>query len=201
LVATTVADALGRTYARGTIFDPLSSTAVTTASGQIRYVRTPFEGNRIPRSRFDPVSARIVADTQFFPLPNDRGTTACNGDPQQNFLDGRSRKDNFDQFSGRIDHQFSANDTFYGRLTFNDADSYNPRTYPGFGDLNEQRNLNGTLSYVKVLSPSKVNEARFGYLGWFQLQASEDLGVPWNEKFGIRGLGHLDPTLQRSPAS
>ena len=196
---TTVADALGRTHARGTIFDPLSSTAVTTASGQTRYIRTPFEGNRIPRSRFDPVSARIVADTQFFPLPNDRGATASNGDPQQNFLDGRSRKDNFDQFSGRVDHQFSANDTVYGRFTFNDANSYNPRTYPGFGDLNEQRNLNGTLSYVKVLSPSKVNEARFGYLGWFQLQASEDIGVPWNEKFGIRGLGHLDPSLQGSP--
>jgi hypothetical protein len=196
---TTVADALGRTYARGTIFDPLSSTAVTTASGQTRYVRTPFEGNRIPRSRFDPVSARIIADTQFFPLPNDRGTTASNGDPQQNFLDGRSRRDNFDQFSGRIDHQFSPNDTFYGRFTFNDANSYNPRTYPGFGDLNSQRNLNGTLSYVKVLSPTKVNEARFGYLGWFQLQASEDIGVPWNEKLGIRGLGHLNPGLQGSP--
>ena len=88
---------------------------------------------------------------------------------------------------------------FMDASPFNDADSYNPRTYPGFGDLTTQRNLNGTLSYVKVLSPTKVNELRFGYLGWFQLTASEDLGVAWNEKLGIRGLRHLNPGLQGSP--
>jgi hypothetical protein len=192
-------DALGRTWQRGQIFDPRSSTQVTLANGQTRFVRDPFMNNQIPRNRFDPVSAGIVANTEFFPLPNDRGSMAANGNPSQNFLDGRSRKENFDQFSARIDHQFSANDTFYGRFTFNDANVFTPRTYPGFGTENNQRNLNGTLSYVKVLSPTKVNEARFGYQGWFQLEAAEDIGVPWNERFGIRGLGHLNPGLQGSP--
>ena len=199
LSGTTVPDAAGRTFRRGTVFDPLSSTAVTLPNGQSRFIRSPFEGNRIPRSRFDPVSARVLADTQFFPLPNDPGSLAANGDPRANFLDGRSRRDNFDQLSLRVDQQISANDTFYGRFTYNDGNSYNPRTYPGFGTLNKQRNLNGTLSYVKVLSPTKVNEARFGYQGWFQLEAAEDLGQAWNEKLGIRGLGHLNPGLQGSP--
>jgi len=199
LSGTTVPDAMGRTFARGTVFDPLTSTQVTLPNGQTRFVRLPFEGNRIPRSRFDPVSARILADTQFFPLPNDAGSLAGNGDPRANFLDGRSRRDNFNQYSGRVDHQFSESDTVYGRFTQNDSDSYNPRTYPGFGTLNEQRNLNASFSYVKVLSPSKINELRLGYQGWFQLEGAEDLGVAWNERLGIRGLGHLNPGLQGSP--
>src|SRR5260221_604469 len=45
LTATTGADALGRTYRRGQIFDPRSTTAVTDSIGRPRFVRDPFPGN------------------------------------------------------------------------------------------------------------------------------------------------------------
>ena len=200
LTATAGADALGRSWRRGQIFDPFSSSQVTVG-GRLRFVREPFLNNVIPRSRFDPTAARIIADTEFVRLPNTAGAAAANGNIVDNFLDGRSNRSNFDQFSGRIDRQFSSNDTVYGRFTINDANSFGPRSFPGFGSINNQRNLNGTLSYAKVLTPTTLNELRFGYQGWFQLNAAERQ-VDWIGKFGIRGLSHAsrDAAIQGSPS-
>lgn len=199
----TVADALGRTWNRGQIFDPRSSTPVTDASGRPRFVREPFINNQIPLSRFDPVAAKVLADPLFVPLPNTAGTTGGNGNPSQNFLDGRSVRSNFDQFSTRIDHQFSASDTVFGRFSFQDSNGFNPNTFPGFGTEDNQRQINVTTSYTKVLSPSMVNEFRFGYQGFFQINAAEDhlVGIDYITKFDIRGLSHArTPGLLGSPS-
>ncbi|HZS49521.1 MAG TPA: TonB-dependent receptor [Bryobacterales bacterium] len=190
LSGNTVPDALGRTWRRGQIFDPRSSTAVTDASGRTRFVRDPFINNQIPLSRFDPVAARMLANTSFIPLPNTSGSTGGNGNPSNNFQDGRSTTSSFDQFSARIDHQFSPNDTIFGRFSFQDSNGYAPNTFPGFGQQDNQRQINVTSSYTKVLSPTMVNEFRFGYQGWFQLTAAEDYihGLDYMTEFNIRGL-------------
>ncbi len=198
--ATAGTDALGQSWRRGQIFDPFSSREVVVG-GRTRFVRQPFINNIIPLSRFDPTAARIVADPEFVPQPNAPGVAAANGNTLDNMVDGRSNRNNFDQFSVRIDRQFTPNDTFYGRFTFNDSNGFNPRAFPGFGRNNNLRTLNGTLSYSKVLSPATLNELRFGYLGWFQLDGSER-SVDWIGKFGIRGLSHAsrDPAIQGSPS-
>jgi hypothetical protein len=190
LTATTVADALGRTFRRGQIFDARSSRAVTDTSGRPRFVRDPFPGNIIPRDRFDPVAARILADPGFIPLPNTAGATGGNGNPSQNFQDGRSTRSNYDQLIARLDHQFSPNDTVFSRFSFQDSNAYSPNTFPGFGTQDNQRQMNVTGSYTKVLTPSIVNEFRFGYQGWFQIQAAEDYidGKDYMTQFNIRGL-------------
>jgi hypothetical protein len=59
-------DPLGRTIPSGTIFDPNDS---TTVNGVV--VRNPFPGNRIPVSRFDPASAKILSL-----IPNPTGPNA-----------------------------------------------------------------------------------------------------------------------------
>src|SRR6185436_400261 len=87
LTTTTVADALGRTYRRGQIFDAASSRAVTDSSGRPRFVRDPFVNNQIPLSRMDPVAARLISDTTFIPLANTPGTVGSNGNPSNNFQD------------------------------------------------------------------------------------------------------------------
>ena len=202
LNATAGADALGRSWRRGQLFDPASSRQVTVG-GRARYVRDPFPGNVIPASRFDPVAARMLANKDFIPLPNAPGTLAGDGSPLENFLDGRSNRSDFDQFGTRIDHQFTANDTVYGRFLFNDANSFDPRTFPGFGTLNNQRTLNGTFSYTKVLRPTVLNEFRFGYQGWFQLNAPESNihGVDWVKKFSVPGLAYTaDPAILGAPS-
>jgi hypothetical protein len=203
LTATTVADALGRTYRRGQIFDAASSRAVTDASGRPRFVRDPFIGNIVPLSRMDPVASKMLADTSFIPLANTNGITGSNGNPSQNFLDGRSNTSNSDQFSARMDHQFSPNDTIFGRFSFQDSNGYNPNTFPGFGQQDTQRQINVTGSYTKVLSPTIVNEFRFGYQGWFQITAAEDYlrGLDYMAKYGIKGLEYATKAgLIGSPA-
>jgi Carboxypeptidase regulatory-like domain len=203
LAATAGTDALGRTWRRGQIFDPLSSRQVADSSGRLRFVREPFPNNVIPASQFDPISARMIADAAFIPLPNDPGSRVADGNMVENFLDGRSRRSNFDQFSARVDHQFSDNDTIFGRFTYNDSNAFDPRSFPGFGSVNNQRNLNTTLSYSKVLSPSTLNELRLGHQGWFQQSAAEDNieGINWIGKFGIRGLAYAgnDRAITGSP--
>jgi hypothetical protein len=57
-------DPLGRQMLEGMIYDPNSGRAVAGVSGQ---VRDQFPGNRIPLTRFDPVSAKIQA---LFPAPS-----------------------------------------------------------------------------------------------------------------------------------
>src|SRR6185436_4356326 len=127
----------------------------------------PFVNNQIPLARFDPVAAKIIGSTTFVPLPNTAGTIGSNGNPSQNFLDGRSLTSNYDQFSSRADHQFSPNDTIFGRFSFQDSNGFNTNTFPGCGTQDNQRQINTTFSYTKVLSPSILNEFRFGYQGWF----------------------------------
>lgn len=193
LTATTVPDATGRTFRRGQIFDASSSRQVTDAGGRLRWIRDPFPGNIIPAARFDPAAARIIASTEFVPLPNTAGTIGGNGNPSQNFFDGRSVRSNFDQFSARLDHQFSPSDTVFGRFSFQDSNGYAPNTFPGFGTSDNQRQMNLTGSYTKVITPSVVNELRFGYQGWFQLTAAEDYlaGNDWTSTFNIRGLEYV----------
>ncbi|MEJ7605843.1 MAG: hypothetical protein WKF37_06165 [Bryobacteraceae bacterium] len=200
LAASAGTDALGRQWQRGQIFDPLSSRQVM-AGGRLRWVREPFPGNVIPLNRIDPVAARMLADTEFIPLPNAPGQASASGSVLDNFLDGRSNRSYYDQGSIRVDHQFSANDTFYARMTVNDARVYNPRSFPGFGSKNDTRNLNGTISYSKVLSPTTLNEFRLGYLGWFQGNDSERK-VNWIDKFNISGLDHArtDPSIIGAPS-
>ena len=71
--ATTTPDALGRTFQRGQLFDPRTSRQVTASNGQLQYVRDPYPGNIIPKDQFDPVAAKMVANTTFMPLPNAAG--------------------------------------------------------------------------------------------------------------------------------
>jgi hypothetical protein len=69
-------DPLGNTILLGTVFDPRSTqTVVCNAAlstectpGSLVSVRSPFPGNRIPATLFDPVSVAIL--NKYVPLPN-----------------------------------------------------------------------------------------------------------------------------------
>ncbi len=183
-------DALGRTFPRGQLFDAKTSRQVTDSSGRARFVRDPYPNNRIPVSQFDPVAARMAANTEFMPLPNAPGIFNANGDNLENFLDSRSAKSDNEQITGRIDHQFSPNDTLYGRFSFQDVRDYSPNTFPGFGTVNDVRTMNTTVNYTKVFSPTVVGEFRFGHQAWFEGSGAEDglAGKDWLTTFNIPGM-------------
>jgi hypothetical protein len=191
------ADALGRPVARNAIYDARTSRLV----GNV-YVRDPFAGNVIPPSRFDPVAAKAVNLAGLIPDPNIPGSRGANGNPVQNYFDGRTRTSNYDLVSTRIDHQFSSKDTVMGRYSLNDANAFSPNTFAGYGSLDNQRQMNGSLAYTRVFGPTLVNEFRFGYLRFAEYQAAENTIAERDivKQLGVRGFTFAStPGLKGAP--
>jgi hypothetical protein len=157
-------DALGRPVFANEIFDARTSREIfDPRQNRTVFIRDPFPGNVIPPNRIDPIAAKILQG-DFWPAPNAPGSRdSRTGNPIQNFADGRSNRNTTNQYMGRIDHRLSESDTIYGRFGWNDADSFSPGSFPGNERLTDNRQVVLGFNYTRVLSPSKVNEFRFGW--------------------------------------
>lgn len=124
----------------------------------------PFPGNIIPTSRFHATSVKLL---DFYPAPNIAGAGLTN-----NFIQAVGRPINRDQFVGRFDVVESAKSQWAGRYSWGDENQ-----------LVEALRLNGSaiitnfkqymVSNTRVLSPSKVNEVRFGYTKFYNTTGPE----------------------------
>src|SRR5262249_9711405 len=85
------------------IFDPLSIRPDPSRPGS--FMRDPFPNQLIPRDRWDPVTAKLLV---AYPLPT--STAIVN-----NYRTNLSQTQNWNQGDVRMDHQFTANDTFFAR--------------------------------------------------------------------------------------
>src|SRR5262249_34165626 len=148
------------------ICDPLTR----TASGAC----TAFTGNRIPAGRVDPIAMALLARV---PIPTTPGSV-------QNLLAVNEEGNRMDQFTGRVDHRLSTNDTLYGRFTaysVNDTQPFgtselNESLVPGFGRVVTTRTQNLALGHTHTFGSAFLNEARFGYLNVSGGQASQNEG-------------------------
>lgn len=141
------------------VFDPRSR---STQGGQV--VATPFPGNVIPGSRIHPISQQLL---DFYPSPN-----LPNPDLRNNFVQAQGRPIDRDQFIGRFDVVESSNSQWSGRYSWGDENQ-----------LTESLRLNGDkiitnfkqvmISNTRVLSPSIVNETRFGYTKFYNTTGPE----------------------------
>jgi hypothetical protein len=150
-----------------TVFDPFNMT-----NGQ----RIPFAGNQIPLSRVDP-GARAVFG--LLPQPTDAGTT-------RNFVFNPSVEQRTDQFDARIDQNVGDTDRLFFKYSFDDTELITPGFLPvgnagnvpigqylsasgvATGTTTPLRNQSGTFNYVKVFSPTTLNEVRMGVVRWNQ---------------------------------
>ncbi|HYO83996.1 MAG TPA: carboxypeptidase-like regulatory domain-containing protein, partial [Bryobacteraceae bacterium] len=151
---------------------------------------SPFAGNQIPRNRFDPVSLKLM---EFWPEPNVNTSIL-----RDNFQQPQSNRIDKDQFTQRIDFNENPNSQWFGRYSWTDESTVSPSL-----------RLSGTVLYTKasqymvsntrVLSPSQVNEARFGYNTFYNVLGQE-LGGVRNvvEELGIP-LQTPDPTIWGIP--
>ncbi|HUI53341.1 MAG TPA: TonB-dependent receptor [Bryobacteraceae bacterium] len=160
------------------IYDPNS----INASGQ----RSPFMGNIIPSRDFSAVGQAILA---LYPSPNLPGVGASSG----LFVSSDGKTDDFDQFTGRVDHRFSEADSLFGRYTFskeNRFDTFDPfcagsHNIPGYGCNTLNGGQGAVLDEIHLFGPTRINEFRFGYNrtrgGIFQqdqnTDASTQLGI------------------------
>jgi Carboxypeptidase regulatory-like domain len=118
----------------------------------------PYPNNQVP---VDPVIANYIA--KYVPLPNQPGNQFVSS-PDASLSD--------DQFAFRFDYNLSSKDTLSAFYIFDDQ----PQTYPfrilngassggdvpvGSGFTNADRFQTGSVSWVRMLSPTVVNELRF----------------------------------------
>jgi hypothetical protein len=152
------------------IYDPNS----INASGQ----RTPFQNNMIPKMDFSSVGLSIL---NLYPNPN-APNTASSG----LFTSTAPLRDDFNQYTGRIDHRFSDADSLFGRYTFSDENRLNTfdpfcagsHNLPGYGCNTLNGGQGFLLGEIHLFGTNKINELRLGYNrtrgGIFQQDQSTD---------------------------
>ena len=159
------------------LVDPLSRTGTYP-----NIVATPFAGNQIPANRINPSSA--LGLSRYDPLPNQPAQT---GLPLRNYeYDSKVPVDK-NTLTERIDFNEGAKSQWFGRYSWNDESTLASVGMTVDGETLYTRASQWVLSNVRTISPTKVNEARFGYNSLFnnitqQLASVKDvdaeLGVP-----------------------
>ena len=153
----------------------------------------PFEGNRIPANRINPVAQKI--QDLFFPLPNFGSTTVLQS---QNYRESKLRPYDPSNYSTiRGDHHFSNRDSVFGRVNW-DVGYNRPYTgnLPAIGQQYQVRHEHAaTISYTHIFSPSLLNEARWGFA-----LSNNDFYGPINgpdltKSLGLTGLAPDLPNL------
>ncbi|MBS1824383.1 MAG: TonB-dependent receptor [Acidobacteria bacterium] len=163
---------LGPTGALATIYDPLSSPTA----------RTPFAANRLPVSRISPIAQKMLA---YYPQPNVQGDLYTNFN---NFISNAGRLIDSDQFSAKIDHQFSDKWRTFGRIARNKTSLTQPDY---FGNVATSGNGSvGTTPFTQhtaaldntvILNSTTVLSIRYGFARWYQLRQTRSYGFDQRE--------------------
>ncbi len=143
---------------RHQLYDPL--TVRRDENG--RFIRDPFPGNQIPRSRFSVFGAAAAA---LFPAPNAKvGTLVGN----QNLTGTIRRDSDVNYWTVRIDHTFSERDSLYGRYmqsreTLTSTGAPVQLLAPLSGDFKNNDGYNLMIAETHTFTPRIINELRYGY--------------------------------------
>ncbi len=134
------------------IYDPTT----VRPDGQGGFTRQVFPGNRIPSSRFDPVSAAAI---KYVPAP----TSLIDITPGVNTVGSTATRSRPNQFVTRGDHHISSRDRVYGRYMQSKEKYTNSSIAPLSGAINTNNGYNVMGAETHVFSPSIFNEFRFGF--------------------------------------
>ena len=145
------------------LYDPLTTTQLATGT----WTRNPIPGNIIPQSRIDPVAVKFLA-LDPWGLPNAPGTYSNTG-PSNNFQGTYLKKVFWENYTGRLDHQFDPSFKIFGNWTYNSRYQRqpNPQLAQPLLDssyvLENDFQTTSTLGATKILRSNLINEFRVGY--------------------------------------
>lgn len=120
----------------------------------------PFPGNVVPAARIDPTT-RIAH--QFIPTPNVGVPVNAAAFPTFNTVATPSQINDWDQYNTRIDHMFSPRDMVFGSFSYSNEDRDLKALRPLGGEAFPLRNRLVTLTWNRTISPTMLNEFRFGF--------------------------------------
>ena len=111
------------------------------------------------RVEVNPLIRRYLGVT--FPLPSPGGRNFGDGSAEFIFNANETAADDFGQ--GRVDHQFSTNDSFFGRFTGSRAERTAPMGFPAFRQIMNSNASFLTLGETHIFSPGLLNTGRFSF--------------------------------------
>jgi outer membrane receptor protein involved in Fe transport len=126
-----------------------------------------------------------------FPFPNEASSS-----PNYTFPGATHGRDDYAQI--RIDHNFSASDTFFGRFTFDDARDTTPYLggnlqavdtgtgYPQFFNIGPSRNQYVTLGENHIFTPTLLSSLRVGFSRTNYVNHFSTPNTPLNPNFQLQ---------------
>jgi hypothetical protein len=179
------------------IFDPATLTFDPNAPAGQQYSRMQFPGNRIPLSRVDPVFNKFMGFNPYNP-ENNRNNQAflTRRGPQDNISADTVYRSYRTGFDWKIDHSFSDRHKIFGRESY-----FRHRSFAGRWQINVANPLFDTnvpaipinqnqlvISDTFTLSPTVINEVRFGGNRRNFVRTPESVGQDWAGRLGIPGV-------------
>ncbi len=143
----------------------------------------PFPNNQIPQSRIHPVALEMlptVAD------PNRE-------DSDRNFVNNQPVIENNDQFSFRVDYEFSQDSKVFANYRFSEGDSARVASLPAFGSTGSRRSQNVSVDYTRTFSENLVSSLRLEFSRSLDEELSRNASqVGLLDSLGISGVSTLD---------
>lgn len=188
----------GQFVRQGQIFNPATTrpnpcfTSGTAANPyqRLAVVRDAYPGNII--TNINPTAARLAA---FYPAPNLPGRA-------NNFVRTPGISDDNDRFTTKLDYKLNAANDIFGRYSYGKRDRFLPGVFGGVADgsdssargLTTVKNHSILLGWNYLISPSVVNQFRFGYNYANAFTAQEPFGQGSSSEF-VPGIPN-DPVVQ-----
>jgi hypothetical protein len=174
------------------LYDPLSTAQLANGT----YTRSPIPNNIIPQSRIDPVAAKFLSLTPWA-LPDTAGTYSNTG-PANNFQGTYYKKVFWENYTGRIDQQFTPTFKMFGNWQYNSRYQRSPNpqlSQPLFDSslvLEHDYQSTATLGFTKIFSSSLIDEVHMGFYRFEPRISSPDVN---NNLGGLLGIPNVAPTL------
>jgi hypothetical protein len=143
----------------------------------------PFANNRIPDNRISPIAKAFLT---LYPLPNNGATDKLR---VANYIRNSSSSLDSNQYDIRIDHYLTSKQSVFGRWTWKNAnqDSPNILALPSNSNFDRYRIL--VTSHNYTITPTLLNEARFGLTLNDGGTAFPFDGRDFTNKLGFAGIG------------
>ncbi len=152
------------------IFDPASRTFTTDSAGlPIATSAQQFANNIIPSDRWSPVNQRLL---EQYPA-----ATRAGDDYVNNYSRDSKRPLQWDQLTTRVDYVESNNSFWFGRFGYNTEDTTTNSNFPKQGEHYVTDAYQAMISNTRTISPTIVNELRFGYTQLWNEALSENAYV------------------------
>ncbi|MDZ4797746.1 MAG: carboxypeptidase regulatory-like domain-containing protein [Bryobacteraceae bacterium] len=150
----------------------------------------PFPDNRIPASRFDPTSAKIVS---LWPQANFSGFGT-----RSNYINNPPWTTDRDAVDIRSDYSMTSKDTMFGRVSLSPYTNLRAGVFPGpaRGDagndraIDDNKGYSAAYSWSHIFRPNLLNEFRYGFNRQLvnKRELTDESTEALTKQYGISGI-------------